>query len=90
MEGAIYDGDMFKWTTNNYSYWKPMMEDHLYCKDIHEPISCIEKPEDKSDKDWELLNRKTVAMIQKYIDRSLFKHVPTYTMLMSYGQNLNL
>ena len=55
------------------------MEDHLYCKDMHESISCINKLEGKSDKDLELLNRKTVAMIRKYIDRSLFEHVSTYT-----------
>jgi len=54
MEGAIYDGDMFKLIADNYSYWKPMMEDHLYYKDMHEPISCRDKPEGKSDKDWEL------------------------------------
>jgi len=79
MEGTIYDGDMFKLTTDNYSYWKPMMEDHLYCKDMHEPISYIDKPEGKSDKDWELLNRKNVAMIRNYIDRSFFEHMSTYT-----------
>jgi len=56
-----------------------MMDDHLYCKDMHEPISCIDKPEGKSDKDWELLNKKIVTMIWKYIDRSLFEHVSTYT-----------
>ena len=56
---------MFKLTVDNYSYWKP--------------ITCITKPESKSDKDWELLNRKTVAMIRKYIDRNLFEHVSTYT-----------
>jgi len=51
MEGAITDGDMFKLTADNYSYWKPMMEDHLYCKDMHEPISYKDKPKGKSDKD---------------------------------------
>ena len=45
---------------------------------MHEPISCKDKPEGKNDKDWELLNRKVVAMIWKYIDRSLFEHVSTY------------
>ncbi|RDX99681.1 hypothetical protein CR513_17248, partial [Mucuna pruriens] len=36
MEGTFaHDGDMFKLTADNYSYWKPMMEDHLYCKDLN-------------------------------------------------------
>ena len=80
MEGNFaHDGDMFKLTADNYSYWKPMMEDHLYCKDLHEPITQKDKSEEKTDKDWELQNRKAVTMIRKYIDRSLFEHVSTYT-----------
>ena len=80
MEGVVtHDGDMFKLTVENYSNWKPMMEDHLYCKDLHEPITYENKPEEKEDNEWELLNRKVVAMIHKYIDRSLFEHISTYT-----------
>lgn len=74
-----HDGDMFKLTAENYSYWKPMMKDHLYCRDLYEPITDSKKPEGKSEREWELLNRKAVAMIRKYIDRSLFEHVSTYT-----------
>ena len=38
-----------------------------------------DKPEGKiTIKEWELQNQKAVAMIQKYIDRSLFEHVLTY------------
>ena len=55
------------------------MEDHLYCKDLHEPITEKDKPEGKTDKEWELQNRKAVAMIRKYIDKNLFEHVSTYT-----------
>ena len=48
MEGVVtYDGDIFKLTTENYSYWKPMMEDHLYCKDLHELITQKDKSEEK-------------------------------------------
>ncbi len=80
MEGSVtYDGDMFKLTSENYSYWKPMMEDHLYYKDLHEPIISKDRPEGKNEKEWELLNRKAVAVIRKYIDKSLFEHVSTYT-----------
>lgn len=78
-DNVAHDGDMFKLTANNYSYWKPMMEDHLYCKDLHEPIIYKDKVAGKSDAQWELLNRKAVAMIRKYIDKTLFEHVSTYT-----------
>ncbi|VFQ78638.1 unnamed protein product [Cuscuta campestris] len=78
-DNVTHDGDMFKLTANNYSHWKPMMEDHLYCKDLHEPIIYKDKVEGKSDAQWELLNRKAVAMIRKYIDKTLFEHVSMYT-----------
>ncbi|KAK8627957.1 hypothetical protein V6N13_063672 [Hibiscus sabdariffa] len=80
MEGSVtHNGDMFKLTADNFSYWKPMMEDHLYCKDLYEPITFQTMPEGKIEREWELLNRKAVAMIRKYIDKSLFEHVSTYT-----------
>ena len=56
-----------------------MMEDHMYCNDLHESITHENKSEGKKDNECELLNRKVVAMIRKYIDQSLFEHVSTYT-----------
>ncbi|KAE8688656.1 hypothetical protein F3Y22_tig00110959pilonHSYRG00025 [Hibiscus syriacus] len=56
-----------------------MMEDHLYYKDFHEPIIYKDNVEGKSDAQWELLNWKTVVMIRKYIDKTLFEHISTYT-----------
>ena len=29
---------MVKLSASNHSIWKPMMEDVLYCKDLHDPI----------------------------------------------------
>ena len=43
---------MVKLSTSNYSIWKPMMEDVLYCKDLHDPIEGDNaKPSDMSDRD---------------------------------------
>ena len=64
-----------------------MMEDHQYCKDLHKPITHENKPKGKDNK-WELLNQNVVAMIHKYIDRSLFEHVSTYTNLYELWTNL--
>lgn len=78
MECSVsYDSDMVKLTVDNYSYWKTMMEDHLFCKDLSEPILNENMPEGRNEKEWKVLNRKTVATIRKYIDRSLFEHVST-------------
>ena len=43
---------MFKLSALNYSIWKPMMEDVLYCKDLHDSIEGDSvKPSDMLDKD---------------------------------------
>ena len=35
----------------NFSTWKHMMEDLLYCKDLYKPIRLAEKPYDMRDED---------------------------------------
>ena len=43
---------MVKLSASNYSIWKPMMEDVLYCKDLHDAIAGDSaKPSDMSDRD---------------------------------------
>ena len=43
---------MVKVSTSNYSIWKPMMEDVLYCKDLHDVIEGDSvKPSDMLDRD---------------------------------------
>ena len=71
---------MVKLSESNYSIWKPMMEDVLYCKDLHEPIEGDRvKPSDLLDRDWEKLNRKTIRCIRQCIDVSVFHHVSQET-----------
>ena len=43
---------MVKLLTSNYSIWKPMMKDVLYCNDLHDTIEGDSaKPSDMSDRD---------------------------------------
>ena len=43
---------MVKLSASNYSIWKPMMEDVLYCKDLHDAIEGDSpKPSDTFDRD---------------------------------------
>ena len=43
---------MVKLSASNYSIWKTMMEDVLYCKDFHDAIEGDSaKPSDISDRD---------------------------------------
>ena len=71
---------MIKLLALNYSIWKPIMEDVLYCKDLHDPIKGDSaKPSEMSDKDWEKLNKKTIGCIRQCIDVSVFHHVSQET-----------
>ena len=71
---------MVKLSVSNYSIWKPMMEDVLYCKDLHDPIEGDSaKPSDMSDRDWDKLNRKTIRCIRQCIDIRVFHHVSQET-----------
>ena len=42
---------MIKLNSLNYSTWKRMMEDFLYCKDLYKLIRLKEKPSDTLDED---------------------------------------
>ena len=71
---------MVKLSVSNYSIWKPMMEDVLYCKDLHDAIEGDSpKPSDMFDRDQEKLNRKTIGCIRQCIDVSVFHHVSQET-----------
>ena len=48
---AKIDDGMIKLNSMNYSIWKRMMEDLLYCKDLYKPIRLKEKPSDTLDDD---------------------------------------
>jgi len=79
---------MAKLTVDNYSYWKSMMEDHLICKVFIEPIQNENMPMGKNANKWNMLNRKAVATIRKYSDRSLFEHMSTVDNAYKLGKHL--
>ena len=52
---------MIKLTASNYSIWKTMMEDIIYCKELFEPIECRGyKPVITIEDEWKKLNGKTI------------------------------
>lgn len=45
-------------------YWKPRLEDILYCKDLYEPVEGDSvEPSNKTDKEWDVLHRKACSNI---------------------------
>ena len=86
MEGAVtYDGDMIKLTTDNYFYSKTVMDDHLICEGISEPILNEDMPGGKNESELKLLNRKVIVIIQKYIDRVCLSMSQHLTMHIYFG-----
>ena len=73
-EGAATSG-MIKLDSSNFSLWKSVMEDILYCKDLYESIVKDKIPNGVTDECWRVLNRKKVGMIRLYINHNIFHHV---------------
>ena len=56
------------------------MEDILYCKDLYGPIDADSvKPENKTKKEWERMNRMTIDMARQWLDGFVFHHVANET-----------
>ena len=71
---------MIKLSASNYSIWKLIMEDILYCKDLHDFIEGDSaKPSETSNEIWEKLNRKTIGCIRQCINMNVFHHVSQET-----------
>jgi len=57
---------MIKLVASNYSIWKPMMEDLLYCKDLCDPIELKGTKLDRiRAEEWKNLNTKAVSTIRQ-------------------------
>ena len=62
LEDVASTSGMIKHDSSNFSLWKPMMEDILYCMDFYEPIVKDKIPTGVTDEDWRVLNKKAVGM----------------------------
>ena len=62
---AKMDDGMIKLNLFNYSTWKCMMEDLLYCKDLYKLIRLKEKPSDTLDEDWDVEYRKVIVYMRR-------------------------
>ena len=79
---------MIKLDASNYSVWKPMMEDLLYCKDLYELIKRNKIPEGVIQEGLRALNRKAVGLIRLHINHNIFHHVANDTDAFKLWQKL--
>ena len=53
-----------KLNATNYSLWRIMIENHLYCKDLYKPIEGdITKLKKILEEDWKKIKKKTLVAI---------------------------
>ena len=88
LEESATTSGMIKLDSSNYSLWKPMMEDILYCKDLYEPIVKDKIPTGVTEEEWRVLHRKAVGMIRLYINHNIFHHVANDTNAYEMWQKL--
>ncbi|CAH1420004.1 unnamed protein product [Lactuca virosa] len=64
---------------SNYQVWRGKMEDLLYVNDYYMPVFNTEKPEDKTDAEWNILHRKVCGYIRKWVDDDVLNHISAET-----------
>jgi hypothetical protein len=73
--GAMAEDGKFrveKFNDQNYQLWKMQMEDYLYQKDLFLPLGGIgKKMTTMKDKEWEVLDIKTLGTIQMRLEASM-------------------
>ena len=72
---AKMDDCMIKLNSMNYSTWKRMIEDFLYCNYLYKLIRLKEKPSDTLDDDWDIEHRKVIAYIRRWMDPTVHEHI---------------
>ena len=47
---------------SDFSFWKMQIEDYLYQKDLHEPLTGV-KPESMTEEKWKLKDRQALGLV---------------------------
>ncbi|CAH1440852.1 unnamed protein product [Lactuca virosa] len=60
---------------SNYQVWKGKMDELLYVKDYYMHVFHTDKPEDKTDAEWNILHRKSYGFIRKWVDDNVLNQI---------------
>ena len=69
----------------DFRFWKMQIEDHLYQKNLYQPLS-ENKPESMKNEDWKILDRQVLGVIRLTLSRNVAFNIAkekTMTGLMS-------
>ena len=59
-----------KFNGKDFRFWKMQIEDYLYQKKLHKPLSG-KKPEKMEQTDWDLLDRQALGMVRLTLARNV-------------------
>lgn len=59
----------------NYYFWKCKMSDLLFVKSLHLPVFATQKPDFKSDEDWEFEHEQVCEYIRQFVDENVYKRI---------------
>ena len=59
-----------KFNGSDFNFWKMQIEDYLYQKDLHEPLTGV-KPESMTEEKWNLKDRQALGLIRLTLSRNV-------------------
>ena len=62
-----------KFDGSDYAFWRMQIEDYLYGKKLHQPLS--EKPEKMDEAEWNLLDRQVLGVIRLTLSKNVAHNV---------------
>nr|XP_009776196.1 PREDICTED: uncharacterized protein LOC104226005 [Nicotiana sylvestris] len=63
----------------NYHLWRNKMKDLLFVTKMHLPVFSSQKPEDKSDEDWEFEHNQVCGYIRQFVEDNVYNHISGVT-----------
>ncbi|KAL1204365.1 Retrovirus-related Pol polyprotein from transposon TNT 1-94 [Cardamine amara subsp. amara] len=62
-----------KFDGTNYAFWRMQIEDYLYGRKLHQPLS--KKPEKMDQEEWDLLDRQVLGVIRLTLSKNVAHNV---------------
>lgn len=63
----------------NYQLWRNKMKDLLFVKALHLPVFTTQKPDSKSDEEWEFEHQQVCGFIRQFVEENVYNHIDQET-----------
>ncbi|KAK9042947.1 hypothetical protein V6N11_071300 [Hibiscus sabdariffa] len=59
----------------NYQLWRNKMKDLLFVKALHISFFATQKPDSKSDEEWEFEHQQVCGFIRQFVEENIYNHI---------------